>query len=76
MKLPVLDSRKIIKILILKGYDKIGQKGSHVQFKNKEGKIITVATHPGKSVSRGLLRKIIRDLEISREEFIKLSEEI
>ena len=54
------------------GYHKIGQSGSHIQFKDAKGTIITVPVHPGRKVGRGLLRKIIRDLEISREEFIDI----
>jgi len=72
MKLPLLDSQKVIKILQARGFHKIGQSGSHVQFKNERGTIITVPIHPGRKVGRGLLRKIIRDLEISKEEFIEL----
>lgn len=75
MKLPLLDSQMVIKILQAKGYHKIGQSGSHVQFKNGKGAIITIPVHPGRKVGRGLLRKIIRDLELSREEFLKLLQE-
>lgn len=72
MKLPVVDAKTIIKILQIKGYQKIGQSGSHVQFKNEKGTIITVPLHQGRDIGIGLLRKIMRDLEISREEFIEL----
>lgn len=72
MKLPLVDSRTAIKILELKGFKIIGQSGSHVQFKNEKGTIITVPVHPGMDIGRGLTRKIIRDLEISREEFVDL----
>jgi len=74
MKLPVVDSKIIIKILEMKGFEKIGQSGSHVQFKNNKGNIITVPVHPGRDIGPGLLRKIIRDLELSREDFIGLVE--
>ena len=72
MRLPLVDSSTVIKILQTRGYHKIGQSGSHVQFKDAKGTIITVPVHPGRKVGRGLLRKIIRDLEISREEFMEL----
>ncbi len=72
MKLPLLDSRTAIKILELKGFKIIEQSGSHVQFKSGKGAIITVPVHPGRDIGRGLTRKIIRDLEVSREEFIDL----
>jgi predicted RNA binding protein YcfA (HicA-like mRNA interferase family) len=72
MKLPLVDPNKLIKILMLKGYRKIGQSGSHVQFKNGKGTIITIPVHPGRNVGRGLLRKIIRDIELTRDEFMNL----
>lgn len=76
MKLQLVDSRTAIKILELKGFRIIGQSGSHVQFKNEKGIIITVPVHPGRDIGRGLIRKILRDLEISREEFIYLANNV
>jgi len=76
MKLPLLDAIKLIKILEIKGYKKIRQKGSHVQFKNDDGILITVPIHAGRVIGRGLLRKILRDMEISREEFLDLLKQV
>ncbi|MDO8554939.1 MAG: type II toxin-antitoxin system HicA family toxin [Candidatus Micrarchaeota archaeon] len=76
MKLPLVNAKTIIKILVLKGYKQVRQSGSHVQFKNDKGILITVPLHPGRDIGRGLLRKIIRDMELTREEFIKLLEKI
>jgi len=72
----LVNPNRLNKILLLEGYRKIGQSGSHIQFKNERGTIITVPVHPGRDVGRGLLRKIIRDLEISRKEFIELLEKV
>jgi len=30
-----------------------------------------VTDHPGEDIGRGLLRKILNDIEISREDFVK-----
>lgn len=76
MKLPLVDAKTLIKILELKGYEKLRQKGSHVQFKNEKGALITVPLHINRKIGRGLLRKIIRDMEMSREDFIKLLENV
>ena len=72
MRLPLVDARDVIKLILAKGYKRIGQSGSHAQFKNERGTIITVPVHPGRPIGRGLLRKIMRDLEVSREEFVEL----
>lgn len=76
MKLPQIDAKTIIKILVLKGYKAIRQKGSHVQFKNEAGTLITVPLHPGRDLGKGLLMKIIRDMELDRDEFIELLKQI
>lgn len=72
MKLPVISADKLIKVLGKLGFKPIRQKGSHIQFAHSNGKIITVPMHPSQDLGRGLLRKILRDLEISVEDFIKL----
>jgi hypothetical protein len=35
-----------------------------------------VPVHKGEEIGRGLLRKIIKDAKLSREEFLKLLEEL
>jgi len=69
-KLPILSGRKIIKILEKIGYREVRQSGSHIRLACQNRKSITIPNY--KVVSRGLLRKILRDAEISKEEFIKL----
>ena len=71
-----MDAKTLIKILVLKGYTMVRQSGSHVQFKNEKGVLITVPVHAGREIGRGLLRKIIRDMELTRDEFIGLLRQI
>lgn len=61
-------SKKLIKL----GYYPVRQKGSHVIFKRKDGKIIVLPKHPGEKIGKGLLRKIISELKLSPKEFINL----
>jgi len=44
--------------------------------KNPKGTLVTVPVHPGKDVSIGIVLKILRDAEISREEFIELEKSV
>jgi len=76
MKLPLVDAKTLIKILAHKGYLQVRQSGSHIQFKNQKGTLITVPVHAGRDIGRGLLRKIIRDMELSRDEFISLLKQV
>ncbi|HYA60870.1 MAG TPA: type II toxin-antitoxin system HicA family toxin [Candidatus Acidoferrum sp.] len=71
-KLPVISGTKLIAFLEKIDFIIIHQKGSHVRLQHIDGRIVTVPNHSGKSVSKGVLRKIIRDLGISKDEFINL----
>jgi len=68
--LPILSSSKIIKALNKLGYIKVRQRGSHIRLSCNDKKSITVPNYKG--VSRGLLRKILRDAELSPEKFLDL----
>ncbi len=72
MKLKLVDGKALIKILSKKGFVIKRQSGSHVQLEDNEGRRVTVPLHPGREVGRGLLGKILRDAEISREEYENL----
>jgi predicted RNA binding protein YcfA (HicA-like mRNA interferase family) len=72
MKLPAVSGKKMIKILSLKGFHVVRQRSSHVQMKDSNGRLATIPIHTNKDVSIGITLKILRDAEISREEFIEL----
>ncbi|HYA86767.1 MAG TPA: type II toxin-antitoxin system HicA family toxin [Nitrospirota bacterium] len=71
-KLPVISGTKLIAFLEKIDFINIHQKGSHVRLKHIDGRIVTVPQHSGQSVSKGVLIKVIRDLGLSRDEFIDL----
>lgn len=71
-KLPILSGKEVIKKLEKSGYQVVRQKGSHVRLinNNPARKPITVPLHP--EIKPGLLHRIIKDAEISLEEFLNL----
>jgi len=71
-RLPSLDGEQIVKALGKAGFQVLRQKGSHVYLKHADGRATVVPVHKGESIGRGLLRKIMQDTELSREEFLKL----
>lgn len=71
-RLSPISSRDLAKILDKLGFTKIRQVGSHARFIHSDGRKITLPIHSGENVHRGLLRKILRDLDLSPEEFSKL----
>lgn len=70
-RLPVLSGRQIIKILEKIGYQAVRERGSHIRLSCPKRRSITVPDY--KMVSRGLLRKILRDAELSASEFERLA---
>jgi len=76
MKLKPLPSEKVIKVLEKIGFEIARRRGSHAVLKHPDGRITVVPLHKGEEIGRGLLRKIIRDAKLSREEFLSLLEEI
>lgn len=74
-KLPAVKSQKLIKLLGKLGFLKHGQVGSHAQFKHPDGRRVTVPAHKGKEIPSGTLLAIIKDIEISKDDFVKFLHE-
>jgi predicted RNA binding protein YcfA (HicA-like mRNA interferase family) len=70
-KLPVLKPRDVISALSQLDFQEIRQRGSHKQFRHPDGRTTTVPFHAGRDISPGLLRKIIDDIRITPEEFLR-----
>ncbi len=68
-KFSPISAKELIKILEKQGFEAVHQKGSHVRLKHPDGRRTTVPMHSGENVGVGLLRKILRDTNISRDEF-------
>ena len=54
------------------GFEPIRQKGSHIFYQHPDGRATVVPVHRGEDLGRGLLRSILRDIEIPRDEFLEL----
>lgn len=71
-KLPKLTGKEVAKIVEKLGFRFVRQTGSHMAYQHPDGRITTIPNHPGEEIGSGLLTKIIKkDLQISREEFMK-----
>lgn len=70
--LPILNARQIIAAVEKAGFEVVRQKGSHVRLRHADGRVTTVPVHKGQEIGRGLLRKILRDADLTREEFVQL----
>ncbi len=71
-KLPRITAGKIIKVLEKVGFVCTRQSGSHMIFKNKEGKRATVPYHSKKILHPKVLKSILRDANMTIDELQEL----
>jgi predicted RNA binding protein YcfA (HicA-like mRNA interferase family) len=64
------------KILRRLGFTAVRQKGSHVFYRHADGRTTTLPNHGNKDIARPLIREVLREIAISPDEFVKLTEEI
>lgn len=76
-KLTPVSAKKMFKILQGLGFELIRVKGSHHFFLNHySGKTTTVPFHAREDLSVGLIREILKDIELSVEEYDKLRKDV
>lgn len=66
-----LKAKDVIKILENLGFEKIRQSGSHAFFSHPDGRTTLVPIHPRQDIGRGLLRQIMREIEVSPDDFFE-----
>jgi len=69
-RLPILTARTLEKILYNLGFERVRQKGSHVFYRHPDGKATTIPHHPGRDLARPLLREILREIDLTPEQFL------
>lgn len=68
-KLPIVRAEELIRAIERLGFSCLRKsKTGHQRFGHPDGRKVTVPVHKGKTIGRGLLRKILRDLGMSAEE--------
>ncbi len=71
-RLPAIPPRKLCQVLEALGFELVRQKGSHLFYRHPDGRATVVPYHAGEDLGRGLVRAILRDIELSRDEFLAL----
>jgi predicted RNA binding protein YcfA (HicA-like mRNA interferase family) len=71
-KLPRVSASEAIRALEKAGYFLVRQSGSHRIYKNAEGRRATVPYHSGKELHPKILKSILRDADLTTEEFLEL----
>jgi len=71
-KLSSVTAQELIAALAKVGFYTVRQKGSHVRMRHEDGRVVTIPVHARKVIGKGLLLKILRDAELTKDELIEL----
>jgi predicted RNA binding protein YcfA (HicA-like mRNA interferase family) len=69
-RLPRLKGKELVRLLEKIGFEIIRTRGSHVFLKHTDGRVTTVPVHAGETIGPGLLRSVLRDVEMSAEQLL------
>ncbi len=75
-RLPVVNFRTMQKILLHLGFHVVRQKGSHVLYRHSDGRTTTLPHHAGRVLSRPLIREILREIELTPEQYREVLDQI
>lgn len=67
-RLPRLKGKELIRILKQYGFEIVRIRGSHHSLKHPDGRYTVVPVHAGETIGTGLLLKILKDAELSRDD--------
>lgn len=71
--MPILSAHELIRILERAGFVLLRKsKGSHWQFQHSDGRRVTIPVHKGQDIGPGLMRKILRDAEMTVKDLKRL----
>jgi predicted RNA binding protein YcfA (HicA-like mRNA interferase family) len=71
-KFPSVTGKQMVAALKKSGFAAVRQKGSHVFLRHPDGRATVVPAHTGETIGPGLLSKILRDAELTKEDLTKL----
>jgi len=70
-RFPALEGKEVVAVLVKYGFVIDRQRGSHLFLKHADGRATVVPIHAGENIGPGLFAKILRDVELTREDFLK-----
>lgn len=71
-KLPALTGQQLISALHKTGFEVLRVKGSHHFVRHSDGRCTVIPVHRGETIGPGLLSKILRDCDMSRDDLFEL----
>ena len=71
-RLPRITGQQLIAVLGKSGFEVLRIRGSHHFLKHSDGRATVVPVHRGETIGPGLLNKILRDAEMTKEQLREL----
>lgn len=68
-KLPVVNYKTMHSFLLKLGFKVVRQEGSHVRYAHPDGRTCSVPNHGSKDLLRPLIRSILRDINLTPDEY-------
>ena len=75
-RLKLLPFAKLRRVAERCGFELARRKGSHCTFKRPDGRTLVIPDHVSSVIVRPLLRKIIRDVGLSIDEYNRLAQDL
>ncbi len=70
--LPAITGKELVAALARTGFAVARVKGSHHFLRHRDGRTTVVPAHSGETIGPGLLSKILRDCDLTREQLAEL----
>jgi len=70
-KLPALTGKILIAALLRAGFEVVRIKGSHHYLRHPDDRCTVVPVHAGETIGSGLLAKILKDCDLSRDDLLR-----
>lgn len=71
-RLPRIKGKELIRALERAGFSIDRTRGSHAFLKHLDGRTTVIPTHAGETLGPGLIRAILRDVEMTIDELMEL----
>ncbi|MBP7795990.1 MAG: type II toxin-antitoxin system HicA family toxin [Elusimicrobiales bacterium] len=75
-RIPIISSKKMEKVLLFIGFEKIRQKGSHVFYSHKDGRYTTLPHHKGRDLAKPLILQVLKEIGLTVDEFLYILKKV
>ena len=75
-RLPIVRVKRLEKLLFYLGFEAKRQRGSHIFYRHPDGRYTTLPHHGNNEIGRSLLRQILREIEITPDNFTRLLKQV